>query len=69
MWGFPWLSYATVAGLLAVLIAMALTPGMASQLYVSLVTLALAVAAYLGLRRRRSACAAAAPSPGATGAP
>ena len=69
MWGFPWLSYATVAGLLAVLIAMALTPGMASQLYVSLVTLALAVAAYLGLRRRRSACAAAAPSLGATGAP
>ena len=53
MWAFPWLSYATIAGLIAVLVAMALTPDMASQLYASLVALALAVAAYLLLRRRR----------------
>jgi GABA permease len=52
---FPWLSYATVAGLIAVLAAMALTPDLASQLYVSLLALAVAVAAYLLLRRRRTA--------------
>jgi GABA permease len=63
IWAFPWLSYATVGGLVAVLAAMALTPGLASQFYVSLVTLAMAAAAYLLLRRRRrSACAAAAAS-------
>jgi GABA permease len=56
MWLFPWLSYATVGGLLAVLGAMALRPDMASQLYVSLLTLAVALAAYLMLRRRRRAC-------------
>lgn len=68
IWAFPWLSYATIAGFLAVLAAMALTPGMASQLYVSLVTLAVAALAYLLLRRQRTAakagekqCAAGAP--------
>ncbi len=54
MWAFPWLSYATVIALLAVLAAMAFTPGLASQLYVSLLPLAVAVAAYR-LRRRRAA--------------
>ena len=58
IWGFPWLSYATVAGLIAVLAAMALTPGMASQLYVSLLTLAVAVLAYVLLRRHRAAAKA-----------
>ena len=53
MWAFPWLSYATCAGLLAVLAAMALTPDMASQLYASLVALAIAVGIYLLLRRQR----------------
>ena len=53
MWAFPWLSYATCAGLLAVLAAMALTPDMASQLYASLVALAIAVGTYLLLRRQR----------------
>jgi GABA permease len=55
IWAFPWLSYATVAGLIAVLVAMALTPDLASQLYVSLVALAVAVLAYLLLRRQRMA--------------
>ncbi len=59
MWAFPWLSYATIAGLIAVLAAMALTPDMASQLYASLVALALAVAAYLLRRRHGRAMAAA----------
>ena len=53
MWAFPWLSYATCGGLLAVLAAMALTPDMASQLYTSLVALAIAVGAYLLLRRQQ----------------
>lgn len=57
MWAFPWLSYATCAGLLAVLAAMALTPDMASQLYASLVALTLAVGAYLLLRWQRLATA------------
>jgi GABA permease len=55
IWAFPWLSYITVAGLIAVLAAMALTPDLASQLYVSLLALAVAVLAYLLLRRQRIA--------------
>ncbi len=51
MWGFPWLSYATVGALAVVLIAMVLTPDLASQFYASLVAVALAVLAY-GVRRR-----------------
>jgi L-asparagine transporter-like permease len=42
MWWYPWASYAAIAGMLAVLAAMALTPGLASQFYVSLAALALA---------------------------
>jgi GABA permease len=46
MWLFPWASYAAIAGMVIVLVAMAFT-GMAKDLYVSLVTLAIALAAYL----------------------
>ena len=46
MWWFPWASYAAVAGMLAVLVAMALTRALASQFYVSLGALALALLAY-----------------------
>jgi L-asparagine transporter-like permease len=55
MWWFPWASYAAVAGMLAVLVAMALTRALASQLYVSLGALALALIAYTltALYRRR----------------
>ena len=31
MWWYPWASYAAIAGMLAVLMAMALTPALASQ--------------------------------------
>lgn len=55
MWLFPWLSYAVVAGILAVLIAMALTPSLASQLWVSLLSLAVVAGAYLAVRGRRGA--------------
>ena len=54
MWGFPWLSYATIAGLITVAVAMALTPDLADQLYVSLVTVALCVVAYLMVRLART---------------
>ncbi len=51
VWLFPWLSYATIAGMVAVLVAMALTPRLASQLWFSLLALAVATGAYV-LRRR-----------------
>jgi L-asparagine transporter-like permease len=44
--GYPWASYAAIAGMLAVLIAMALTPGLAREFYVSLAALALASGAW-----------------------
>ena len=48
MWLFPWLSYAALAGMAAVLIGMALTPGeMARQLFWSVVSLAVAAGAFL----------------------
>src|SRR5882724_4573346 len=51
---FPWASYAAIVGMLAILVAMALTPGQAKDLYFSLVTLVLACAAYLVVRSRRA---------------
>jgi GABA permease len=59
MWLFPWLSWAAVAGMGAVLIAMALTPGeLARQLRWSALALAVAVLAYLVVEARRRARAA-----------
>jgi len=51
MWLFPWLSYATQAGILAVLIAMAFVPGLASQLYTTLILVTLLLLAWFALRR------------------
>jgi GABA permease len=53
MWLFPHLSYAAIAGMAAVLIAMAFTPGLQRDFYVSCVTLAVAVGAYLIVHRLR----------------
>jgi GABA permease len=59
MWLFPWASYAAIAGMGAVLIAMALTPGeLAQELRWSVVALAFAFAAYLAVDARRKARAA-----------
>ncbi|HWG76453.1 MAG TPA: amino acid permease [Steroidobacteraceae bacterium] len=57
MWLFPWASAIAIAGMLSVLAAMALTPGLASQFYVSVAALAAALGAYAltALRRRRAA--------------
>jgi GABA permease len=53
MWLFPWASYAAIAGMAAVLIAMAFTPSLTEELKASLISLAVAVLAYLMLRGRR----------------
>lgn len=54
MWLFPWASYAAIGGMVAVLVAMSRTGG-AKDLYVSLGTLVVALAAYLLVRAGRSA--------------
>jgi L-asparagine transporter-like permease len=56
IWFYPWTTGLAIAGMLAVLAAMALTPGLASQFYVSVTALAVALAAYglTALRRRRA---------------
>jgi GABA permease len=53
MWLFPYLSYAAIAGMAAVLTAMAFTPGLQRDFYVSCLTLAVAVGAYLIVHRLR----------------
>jgi L-asparagine transporter-like permease len=56
MWFFPWASYAAIAGMAAILIAMAFTPGeLAQELHVSVLALAVAIGAYLVVRWRRRA--------------
>lgn len=68
MWWFPWLSYATVAAIVGVLVAMGLTKDLSSQLFVSLIALAVVLAAYgfvVSYRRKAdtdSATVAAAPA-------
>jgi GABA permease len=51
MWLFPWLSYATIAAMIAVLIAMGFTPSLQQDLKMSCITLAVAVLAYWGRSR------------------
>jgi GABA permease len=46
MWLFPWASYAAIAGMAAVLVAMALTPARQQEFYASLVSLVVVLAAY-----------------------
>ncbi|MGB6309620.1 MAG: amino acid permease [Steroidobacteraceae bacterium] len=58
MWLFPYLSFAAIAGMGAVLIAMAFTPGLQQDFYVSCITLAVAVIAYLIVHRLRQPRAA-----------
>jgi GABA permease len=58
MWLFPYLSFAAIAAMAAVLIAMAFTPGLQRDFYVSCITLAAAVIAYLIAHRVRAPRAA-----------
>jgi L-asparagine transporter-like permease len=53
MWLFPYLSIAAILGMCAVLIAMAFTPGLQRDFYVSCITLAVAVGAYVIVQRLR----------------
>jgi len=55
MWLFPYTSYATAAAILAVLIAMAFKHDLAVQLIASLVVAVIVWAAYMILRRGRTA--------------
>jgi GABA permease len=60
MWLFPWLSYAAIAAMGGVLVAMAFTPAMQQDFKTSLVTLVVAIGAYFIKRARHPRSA---PSP------
>jgi L-asparagine transporter-like permease len=64
MWGFPWLSYTAIGAMSAVLLAMALTPALASQFWTSAISVAVALAAYavIAWRRARAVQCAAEPA-------
>jgi GABA permease len=62
MWLFPWLSFAAIAGMAAVLIAMAFTPGLQQDFKFSCITLVVAVVAYWVVRRVRQPRAAPYPA-------
>jgi len=53
MWLFPWLSYAAIAAMAAVLLAMAFTPSLRQDFKASAVTLVVTILAYLTVRRLR----------------
>jgi gamma-aminobutyrate permease len=53
MWLFPWLSYFAIAGMVAVLVAMAITPARRGEFWSSAISVAVALAAYLMVRRNR----------------
>lgn len=55
MWLFPALSYATILGIGLVLLAMALTPALASQFYSSLAVTGLVLVLFLATRRGKAA--------------
>ncbi len=54
MWFFPWASYLAIAAMIAVLVAMAASPALRSQMWASVVSVAVALLAYLGIRQRRA---------------
>ncbi len=55
MWLFPWLSYVAIAGMLTVLIAMALEPAHRAEFWASTISIAVALLAYLVFRAGRGA--------------
>ncbi|HTX24483.1 MAG TPA: amino acid permease [Steroidobacteraceae bacterium] len=54
MWGFPWLSYAAIAAMIAVLIAMGAAPDHASELWASIASVVVTLAAFAIVRRVRT---------------
>jgi GABA permease len=65
MWLFPWLSYGVIAGIAAVLVLMAFTPGQTVQLALSGLSVVVALLA-LGMRRLRARSARPAQADGAS---
>jgi L-asparagine transporter-like permease len=59
VWLFPALSWLTIAAMLGVLVAMAATPALASQLHASLLAVAVAAGAYAIVHARRRSAARA----------
>ena len=57
MWLFPWLSYLAIVGMLAVLIAMAMTPSHKAEFWTSAASVAVALAAYGFASRSRPSTA------------
>jgi GABA permease len=55
MWLFPWLSYVAIAGMLLVLIAMALTPSHRAEFWTSVISISVALLAFVVFRRRGAA--------------
>jgi GABA permease len=62
MWLFPWLSYAAIAAMIGVLVAMAFTPAMQQDFKASWITLIVAIVAY-GIKRARQPQRRASPAP------
>jgi len=62
MWWFPWLSYAAIAAMAGVLIAMAFTPKLQQDFYVSCVTLIVTLLIYGVVKRLRQPRGAAYPA-------
>ena len=54
MWLFPWLSYLAIAGMLLVLIAMAMTPAHRAEFWTSTISILVALLAYVVFRRGRA---------------
>jgi L-asparagine transporter-like permease len=54
MWLFPWLSYFGIAGMASVLVAMAFTPSHRAELWTSMISIAVALLAYVVFRRGRA---------------
>ena len=63
MWLFPYLSFATIAGMIGVLLAMAFTPGLSRDLKFTCVSMAVTVAAYTVVKQVRARKAAIVSSP------
>ena len=52
MWGFPYLSYFAIGAMVAVLLAMVLTPALSTQFWASVVSVVVVLLAYQVRRAR-----------------
>jgi GABA permease len=57
MWGYPYLSWITLGGILVVVSSMLLVPDARSQLYLSILSLAVILATYVVVRYAQRAVA------------